>query len=307
MKKIKTLVMLSISALLLNSCVDNPNSNPSVDSSIPNTEKISTSKNNSSLSVSTEEMTLEKIWKNAFDKDKFTNYTADLTWQGDGYVSHFRQKLTADDEGNCSCSILVTKEEDGVVTGSFPEVIYKRSKDYIIRYDDLEDGSWEKKTAVLKDFDDYLIQIMNFQMSYLFLCPNFGNFFDKFILADDGPFVFTGTEDVDVISTNSFIDGWGNVDYYKATVTLENDHLKEVTFCGERTNDRYYSTKFSDCGTTSIQIPTNIHKHTFSDEWSYNEDGHWHKATCVHNLSEDYQQHSFVDGECTVCHYKKIS
>ena len=44
--------------------------------------------------------------------------------------------------------------------------------------------------------------------------------------------------------------------------------------------------------------------HTFSDEWTFDDQYHWHKATCEHSdLTKDRQEHNLVDGECTICDY----
>ena len=42
--------------------------------------------------------------------------------------------------------------------------------------------------------------------------------------------------------------------------------------------------------------------HTYSDKWSYDENYHWHAATCGHNEeTKDKSEHTLVDGICTVC------
>ena len=47
------------------------------------------------------------------------------------------------------------------------------------------------------------------------------------------------------------------------------------------------------------ECQSEIHKHTFADEWSFNENKHWHKATCEHFIERDgYANHSFTDGVC---------
>lgn len=38
------------------------------------------------------------------------------------------------------------------------------------------------------------------------------------------------------------------------------------------------------------------HTHTFSEEWKYDDEGHWHEATCEHSdLKDSYAKHTFVD------------
>lgn len=42
--------------------------------------------------------------------------------------------------------------------------------------------------------------------------------------------------------------------------------------------------------------------HTFSDDWSYDGEHHWHDATCGHNVKGDYAEHSWTSsGSTTVC------
>ena len=75
----------------------------------------------------------------------------------------------------------------------------------------------------------------------------------------------------------------------------------------------------SACSPKYIFIPGNIinpHTHTYSDEWFYDETGHWHNATCGHDVEKDYAQHTFeerIDATtgtvmtykyCTVCGYE---
>ncbi len=46
------------------------------------------------------------------------------------------------------------------------------------------------------------------------------------------------------------------------------------------------------------------HKHTYSDEWSYDETYHYHAATCEHEDEvADKAAHSFLYAKCTVCSY----
>ena len=66
--------------------------------------------------------------------------------------------------------------------------------------------------------------------------------------------------------------------------------------------------------------PSSTHKHTYSSEWSYDEEYHWHDATCGHNLQSSRSKHDFgewiVDVDptikenghqyktCSVCGYR---
>lgn len=46
------------------------------------------------------------------------------------------------------------------------------------------------------------------------------------------------------------------------------------------------------------------HTHTYANEWSKDENNHWHTANCGHTgLTADTSAHTMVNGECTVCGY----
>ncbi len=50
------------------------------------------------------------------------------------------------------------------------------------------------------------------------------------------------------------------------------------------------------------------HTHTFATEWSKDESGHWHAATCGHaEEKEDFTAHNYEDGKCTECNYEHAS
>lgn len=51
---------------------------------------------------------------------------------------------------------------------------------------------------------------------------------------------------------------------------------------------------------------TQPHTHAYSLLWSTSETHHWHRAICEHtDERRDYQEHSFVDGKCSVCGYEE--
>lgn len=45
------------------------------------------------------------------------------------------------------------------------------------------------------------------------------------------------------------------------------------------------------------------HVHEYSSEWSYNEEYHWHAATCEHDTINDKSAHTLENGVCSVCGY----
>ncbi len=67
-----------------------------------------------------------------------------------------------------------------------------------------------------------------------------------------------------------------------------------------------------------VQLNTNTHEHTYADAWSYDDNYHWHAATCGHNVYAVHNAHTFEitthvsptctdEGllvfQCTVCGY----
>ena len=66
-------------------------------------------------------------------------------------------------------------------------------------------------------------------------------------------------------------------------------------------------------GACDVCLTTNIHKHSFSAEWSYDGEGHWKAATCKHSeLKSEYAEHvdedgnGYGDGVCDICGYSEL-
>ena len=57
------------------------------------------------------------------------------------------------------------------------------------------------------------------------------------------------------------------------------------------------------CGEDMSGDPEPPHVHTFSEEWTSDERGHWHAATCGHDAMSGFAPHDFVSGVCSVCGY----
>lgn len=58
-------------------------------------------------------------------------------------------------------------------------------------------------------------------------------------------------------------------------------------------------TSGSDCSGCD-NVSTNdyaTHTHTFSSKWTYDEESHWHDATCSHEVIDSYGPHDFSDWE----------
>lgn len=72
----------------------------------------------------------------------------------------------------------------------------------------------------------------------------------------------------------------------------------------------------SGCSSNNSNVE---HVHTYSDEWSYTDNAHWHASTCGHEVKKDYGQHVFSnwnivteptstseglkERECSICSY----
>ena len=98
------------------------------------------------------------------------------------------------------------------------------------------------------------------------------------------------------ITTSKF----GNVT--EASICFENGALKSASVT--LVDGTVYS--YSECGTTVVEIPTNIHEHTYADTWSFDYNYHWHAATCRHSdKGKDYADHNWVNDVCTICGYDK--
>lgn len=66
-------------------------------------------------------------------------------------------------------------------------------------------------------------------------------------------------------------------------------------------------------GVCDVCLTTNIHKHSFSTEWSHDYEGHWKAATCKHSdLKSEYAEHvdeddnNYGDGVCDICGYSEL-
>lgn len=67
---------------------------------------------------------------------------------------------------------------------------------------------------------------------------------------------------------------------------------------------------FAGCASAKIDGGTTQsgHTHTFAEEWSHDEEKHWHAATCGH-ISERSGEaaHIYQDGKCTECKYEHVA
>lgn len=65
-------------------------------------------------------------------------------------------------------------------------------------------------------------------------------------------------------------------------------------------------------GVCDVCLTANFHIHSFSTEWSHDEDGHWKAATCHSDAKSEYAEHvdeddnGYGDGVCDVCGYPEL-
>ncbi len=112
---------------------------------------------------------------------------------------------------------------------------------------------------------------------------------------------------------HTFSDKWSSNatnHWHAATCSDSND-------CKEATKDLAAHTFGTDGKCTvcqyvnSASVPSETHKHTYAEEWSKDENGHWYAATCTDTAdcataTKDYAAHSYNDetGLC-ICGQKK--
>lgn len=54
----------------------------------------------------------------------------------------------------------------------------------------------------------------------------------------------------------------------------------------------------------SVPAPGDKHEHTFSADWTYDKNSHWHASDCGHNETKDYSLHDLDLNGCKVCSFK---
>ena len=98
--------------------------------------------------------------------------------------------------------------------------------------------------------------------------------------------------------------------YYDVTASFENKALKSLTYnyyCGYGSNSVKLNCEYTDIGTANAELPA-IHEHTFAEEWSYDDQNHWHVSKCVHEYEIGGRgEHTFEKGVCTVCGYNVLN
>ena len=181
---------------------------------------------------------------------------------------------------------------------------------------------------------------LDYALSYLPVCPNFGDFYNKFTYNEtEQSYIFTGNKDNDVITTNKICDltnsytvgndGYiynATVGYYDIEVKFDDNYLSKLTFktTDSTIGDNKVEIDFVwDLRGKNLTIPT--HEHVFETDWTFGvkqtwEDnhekyqyGHYHKSICLdyenNNSDEngtplkDFTAHTYNDSVCTVCNF----
>ncbi len=74
------------------------------------------------------------------------------------------------------------------------------------------------------------------------------------------------------------------------TCTESGSITKQCTVCGKTVTETINSTG-----------------HSFSDQWSSDDEYHWHDATCNHNVKSEPLAHNYVNGVCMTCQHAHIN
>ena len=132
---------------------------------------------------------------------------------------------------------------------------------------------------------------------------------------------YTATEVIAKLEhTHKFAEEWSKDEtnhWHAATC----EHPTEVSGFAEHTFGEYVSnndatteadgTKTRECSVcgykdTVTDEGSKIHVHTFAEEWTSDSSGHWHAATCGHDVTDSKAEHSFVNEVCTICEYSRF-
>ncbi len=212
----------------------------------------------------------EDGWKNAFSVSSCTNCTVVLR-EEEGY-SNYLSIVKSGNNKTIEHSVCETESGSVMLTEYYDKV-----GDEIFWYSDTEMDSG----APLDHFVKYPVndkQVYddadNWIMTYTFICPNFGQLFERFTYNEQtGAYEFNGRDHcgsryaaspipdcegdsrcphADLIRTNSICEYW-DVDYFQASVKIVNGKLAcvEASITGNSKDCIY----FYGYGTTTITLP----------------------------------------------------
>ena len=165
-------------------------------------------------------------------------------------------------------------------------------------------GYWSEDDEEIKKQEEYF-------KTFAYVCYDLSDYYDKFTYSrEDKGYVIDLNENE--IHTNRPFSYYiqENIYGYKLVVKFKDGKIDTLK--------RYYRSEeydiytYSDYGATKLDNPlANLHEHTLSEKYFYDEDWHWNETTCSHYYDfydyDNYGRHEFnsESNVCTTCGYKK--
>ncbi len=315
MKKIAKLLVFALPSLFLVGCGEGAqssvSSNTSASSLTPASSKVETSSNkesdkatssessnnvssvkeeSSSSTQSVDYEVTEAEWDAAFANLK--NFTIVGTMNSGSSAQVSTLEFT-DQNVYRMVSSMTKQDSDGNETTQQYESIMSKEGEKWFAYDyDEKNDQWLKEES--QTFD-------TLAFSQSMLLASYGGEFEKFAFDSTNSFYFAES----VIKAGQTLKNVKITFKNKALVTINFDVTVQIDAAGSTMDAHYLVHEF---GTTEIAIPdeSKIHVHTYSNEWTYDSDEHWHRSTCGHSSTKDRGNHEFgSDGVCTVCGYDR--
>lgn len=203
-------------------------------------------------------------------------------------------------QGNTSMLQNIYFTENGVLIdlADYKDLLSKENdKYYHYRLVSCE-TEWSKEEITEKDYNNYWENSLSV----------FVNEYSKFTYETKTKKYTLSSLDVSDIASSS--SGHTTL-LQNISIGFEDGKLSSLNYTMTMNNSGYNALAqlvYKDFGTTTITIPINIHKHTFSGEWTKDENKHWHVSTCGHNIKSDEGEHIWnEDAICTVCGMKDES
>ena len=102
-----------------------------------------------------------------------------------------------------------------------------------------------------------------------------------------------------------FSTSWTNdeTNHWHAAECEHKDQIADLEAHYDENGDRFCDV----CSYEMKEVVPPVHEHTFSTEWSTDENQHWHASTCGHNdVKDGLADHADTnnDGKCDVCAYQ---
>lgn len=217
----------------------------------------------------------ENDWKNAMESSNFTIAISMLV------LSQNITTTTNVTSGNLYC-ISVTGGE--VSNGA--SYLEENGKYYACtRRTNNEEVYWEKTEISEEDYKHYLSYSGANVLAY------FTNEFSNFVYDKEEKFYKSASLEVEM--------DYGKVTLSDIRISFKEGTLLRIEFkcvsSAETTSEINYA--IYDVGSTEAVViaEKDIHNHTYSDEWTTNEEYHWHASTCGHDVKKDYSQHDFKE------------